>query len=77
VVLMPTRTAYNRMPFPKRYEADVKALVKEDRVPFVDLSKLLGDDEFVDVNHANYAGLLKLHRALMSVAQSPPDFASR
>jgi hypothetical protein len=77
VVLMPTRTAYDHLPFPRRYNADVKALVSEDRVPFVDLSRLLGDDEFVDVNHANYAGLLKLHRALMAVAESPPDLPAR
>ena len=73
VVHMPTRAVYGEMPLPARYAQDLPALAKSEGAAFVDLSRLLSDDEFVDVNHANYAGLQKLNHALMELARPDID----
>ena len=69
IVLLPTRTDYDVLPLPREYSAGVRTIATESRVQFVDFSRLLRNDEFVDTNHATYAGLEKLHGALMSLVR--------
>ena|SRR5215472_12680914 len=73
IALLPTRTDYDALPLPREYNAGLRAVATESRVQFVDLSRLLRDDEFVDTNHAGYAGLGKLHGALMSLVRPHLD----
>jgi hypothetical protein len=73
VVLLPTRADYDDLPLPQRYSAGLRTVAAENQVQFADLSRLLGNDEFVDVNHANYPGLEKLHRALISLVRPDLD----
>jgi hypothetical protein len=69
IVLLPTRADYDDLPVPQQYNSELRVVAAESRVQFVDLSKLLSNDEFVDVHHANYRGLEKLHQALMSLVR--------
>ena len=69
LVHLPTREVYDETPFPVRYASDLRALAHQEGLELVDLSRLLREDEFADVNHANYAGLQKLNGALMRIAR--------
>jgi hypothetical protein len=65
LALMPTRLGYKRLPFPAQYISDVRSLAKTEGIELLDLSDLLNESEFADLNHANYLGLQKTHEALM------------
>ena len=68
VVLVPTRAAYRDQPLPRVYRQEVTRLCQRLAVPLVDLSELLREDEFWDMNHSNYAGIRKTHTVLMAMA---------
>jgi hypothetical protein len=68
VALLPQRAAFAALPEPVAYQKAVRDLCQQHAIPVVDLSHLLAEDEFWDVNHSNYRGLMKTHAALMSVA---------
>jgi hypothetical protein len=68
VVLLPERTPFKVLPEPMAYQQAVRDLCEQRAIPLVDLSHLLAEDEFWDINHSNYEGLMKTHAALMSLA---------
>ena len=68
VVLLPERTPFKVLPEPMAYQQAVRNLCEQRAVPLVDISHLLAEDEFWDINHSNYEGLMKTHAALMSLA---------
>jgi hypothetical protein len=70
LALMPTRLGYKALPFPAQYISDVRLLAQREGVELSDLSDLLSESEFADLNHANFAGLKKTHQALMSFVES-------
>lgn len=68
IVLLPERAPYTTLPEPIAYENALRDLCQQDKLPFVDLSRLLSEDEFWDMNHSNYRGLLKTNAALVALA---------
>lgn len=68
IVLLPHRAPFEDLPEPVAYRERVRAFCDERAVPFVDLSRLLAENEFWDMNHSNYAGMMKTHAALMEIA---------
>ena len=69
VVLLPQRAAFEEFPLPVAYRRELRALCSRLSVPFNDLSRLLSEDEFWDMNHSNYRGLTKTHAILMTIAR--------
>ena len=69
IVLLPTSTIYDELPLPQEYRAKLGTVADENQVTFVDLSRLLNDDEYYDLHHANYRGLGKQHEALISLVR--------
>jgi hypothetical protein len=67
-VMLPQRRAFDGLAFPAAYRSAVEKFCAEQRVPLVDLSRMLKEEEFADINHSNDAGLRKTHRALMQIA---------
>ena len=67
VVLVPTRRAFFDFPYPVTYRDQVKVLCARDSVECVDLSNLLDEDQFWDINHSDFRGLDKTHKAMMEV----------
>jgi hypothetical protein len=47
----------------------IEPFCSANRVPLIDLSNLLTDDDFLDHMHVNAQGLPKTHAALMEVAR--------
>jgi hypothetical protein len=70
IVLLPQRLPFEDMPMPTAYRQRLGGFCESRGLPFVDLSRLLPEDEFWDMNHSNYAGLMKTHAALMDIARS-------
>lgn len=70
-VLLPHRAAMRDMAWPKMYFAKTRAECRRSGVPFIDMSTILSEDEYWDINHSDYRGLEKTNRALIKVAQSP------
>lgn len=68
VVLLPVRSTLRDMEMPAAYAVGVRAMCERYSVPFADLSMLLDDSEFWDMNHCDYAGLGKTHAALVDAA---------
>lgn len=73
VVLLPTTSIYDDSPLPQQYQSMLRTVAEDNKVPYVDLSKLLGENEYADFHHANYRGLGKVHSALMSLARRHVD----
>ncbi len=69
IVLLPLASWHRPLPYTSRYDAMVRAFCAKNRVPLVDLSALLSDDDFLDHIHANAQGLPKTDAALMSLAK--------
>jgi len=67
-VLLPQRHAYGDLPWPIAYRERVLDLARTVDLQVIDLSGLLAEAEFADMNHSNDAGLTKTHRALMDLA---------
>lgn len=70
IVLLPHRRPFEDLPMPVAYRERLRAFCGERNVPFADLSRLLAEDEFWDMNHSNYAGEMKTHAALMAIADA-------
>jgi hypothetical protein len=68
VALLPERAAFAELPEPMAYHKAVRDLCLQRAIPAIDLTHFLAEDEFWDINHSNYNGLMKTHAALMSVA---------
>lgn len=69
IVLLPHRAPFEDLPMPVAYRERLRTFCDGRGVPFVDLSRLLAENEFWDMNHSNYAGLMKTHAALMEIAE--------
>jgi len=69
IVLLPHRSAFDDLPLTGAYQDEVTALCKARSVELVDLSRLLSEDEYWDINHPNYRGLAKTDAALMDLAR--------
>ncbi len=67
VVLVPTRRPFFEFPLPVAYREQVKALCVRESVDCADLSDLLDEDQFWDINHSNSRGLDKTHKAMMEL----------
>ena len=67
-VLLPERRAFGRLRLPIAYREQVLDLARSADLPVLDLSGLLSEAEFADMNHSNEAGLRKTHRQLMDLA---------
>lgn len=70
IVLLPLASWHRPLPYPARYQAMIKEFCATNRVPLIDYSNLLSDDEFLDHIHVNQQGLLKLDPALMDIARA-------
>ena len=70
VVLLPLASWHRLLPYPARYRELVVELCRTESVPLVDLSDLLGDDQFDDHIHVNDRGLDRLDAALMEIARA-------
>jgi hypothetical protein len=70
IVLLPTRQPVRECAFPMAYHQRVQELASRREVAFVDLSTLLEETEFWDINHSNYAGIQKTHAALLEMAHA-------
>ncbi len=69
VVLLPLASWHRPLPYPPAYRVMIAGLCRRNRVPLVDLSGLLTDDDFLDHIHVNARGLEKTDAALMDVAR--------
>jgi hypothetical protein len=68
-VILPARAMVRQMPQAVTYNARIHAFCEEHVVPLVDLTDLLDEDGFWDVNHTSPAGLDKLHAELMRIIE--------
>lgn len=68
VALLPIGSWGRELPFHGVFVDRVNALAEAKSVPLLDLSALLGDDEFSDQVHMNHAGATKSHAALTELA---------
>lgn len=69
LVLLPTRAPVLECPLPTAYRQAVKQLAGEEHVAVADLSELLTEDEYWDLNHSDHKGMQKTHQALMDIAR--------
>lgn len=72
VVMLPQRRATFDFPFTQAHQRELRALCAKRGIPLIDLSELLSEDEFADLNHSNYAGIQKTHAALMALDAPAP-----
>ncbi len=69
LVLLPHRAPLLDMPLPAAYLQSVRRYCRQHAVPLYDLSDLLSEDEYWDINHSNYQGLVKTNRRLLEIAR--------
>ena len=69
VVLLPLASWHKPLPYPPKYRAMIEEFCATNRVPLIDYSNLLTDDDFVDHIHVNPQGLPKIDSALMDIAR--------
>ena len=69
IVLLPLASWHRPLPYPAGYRAMIEEFCATNRVPLIDYSDLLTDDEFVDHIHVNSRGLPKTDAALMDIAR--------
>jgi len=67
VALLPHRRSLDELPVIHAYRDAVTKLCAASSIPLVDLSHLLDDDDFFDLNHANARGLTRTHEQLMKI----------
>ncbi len=67
-VLLPHRAPFEELELPRAYREEARRVCQRHAVPFIDLSRLLAEDEFWDINHSNYRGLTRTHDALLEIA---------
>jgi hypothetical protein len=70
LVQLPERSLVREKSLPRSHREALREIAGQRRLRFADLSALLRDDEFLDLNHANVAGLPKVHAALLGVAEA-------
>jgi hypothetical protein len=68
ITMLPTRTAFFELGLPNAYCDQIHRLCKNRDIPLIDLTHLLSEDEFWDINHSNVRGLDKTHAALLALA---------
>jgi hypothetical protein len=68
IVLLPQRRAFDALALPDAYHKAIVEFCENRHLHLVDLSHLLNEDEFADMDHSNDAGLMKSHRMLMILA---------
>ncbi|HKQ97536.1 MAG TPA: SGNH/GDSL hydrolase family protein, partial [Candidatus Polarisedimenticolia bacterium] len=69
IALLPRRAAFDEVPLDPAYREAVTALAAAKNVPLTDLSSLLTEDDYWDINHYNARGLEKTNAALMAIAR--------
>jgi hypothetical protein len=67
VALLPHRRSLDSLPVIQAYRDSVSELCAASSIPLVDLSRLLNDEDFFDVNHPNARGLARTHEHLMEI----------
>jgi len=65
VMLLPQGTWMDPLPFKSQYEAKVRAVCAETDTPLIDLSRAIGDEDFVDSNHLTVEGQERFRALLM------------
>ncbi len=68
VILPPYRSIHDSLPFAAEYREQVLPLLATRRIPVLDFSHLLPDDEFVDRTHYRYTGQLQVHHLYRELA---------
>lgn len=67
-VLTPLASWQRQLPYVEPYNRDVKQICRARDVELLDLTDLLGDEQFADSAHPNYAGQQKIHPILLELA---------
>jgi len=68
VALLPHRRSLDELPLIHAYGDAVTKLCAANSIPIVDLSHLLGDDDFFDLSHPTARGLARTHEHLIEIA---------
>jgi hypothetical protein len=69
IAMLPTRKGFFELELPNAYYNQIRRLGGDLDIPVIDLTRLLSEDEFWDINHSNLRGLHKTHAALMALAE--------
>ena len=72
VVLLPTGSWSDELPYHEPFAAQMAALCADKSVPLTNLTDALDEDDFVanDNLHENYAGTQKCHELIMQIARA-------
>jgi len=76
VLLLPQGTWMDPLPFKPEYEAKVRAVCAETDTSLIDLSRALGDEDFVDSNHLTVEGQKRFRTLLMDNVLAQPSAAN-
>jgi hypothetical protein len=68
-LFVPERAPFAELPEPVAYHKQADEVCQRAGIPVLDLSRFLAEDEYWDINHSNYKGLMRTHNALIDLAR--------